>query len=142
MAHGLPMLPLLGMLPYNFLPAGVVLFIPALCILTALSACAHIVIVYLAWYLKVGTFEEVFSSVVGGWGLHAGRAAVVVSSVGVLVSWVESESHRRVKLISSLSSLARTCGRDVPSSGGMARSNHLDNRSRSASEYMTRSVLI
>lgn len=94
LSHGLPMLPLLGMLPYNFLPAGVVFFIPALCILVALSACAHIVIVYLAWYLKVPSFEEVFYVVVGRrqWGLHVGRGAVMVSVMGLLVSWVESRS--------------------------------------------------
>jgi amino acid permease len=89
------MLPLLGMLPYNFLPAGVAFFIPALCVLTALSACAHIVIVYLAWYLKVGTFEEVFETVAGRWGLHVGRGAIVIAAVGVLISWVESEYARQ-----------------------------------------------
>jgi len=49
LAHPLPLLPLLALLPYNFLPAGVVFFIPIICILAVLSSCAHIVIVYLAW---------------------------------------------------------------------------------------------
>jgi len=49
LAHPLPLLPMLAMLPYNFLPAGVVFFIPIICVLTALSSCAHIVIVYLSW---------------------------------------------------------------------------------------------
>ena len=49
LAHPLPLLPMLALLPYNFLPAGVVFFIPILCVLTILSSCAHIVIVYLAW---------------------------------------------------------------------------------------------
>lgn len=88
------MLPLLGVLPYDFLPAGVVFFIPVLCILTVLSACAHIVIVYLAWYLKVESFEDVFSAVVGRkWGLHVGRGAVMVSVMGLLVGWMTSRSR-------------------------------------------------
>lgn len=49
LAHPLPLLPLLALLPYNFLPAGVVFFIPIICVLTVLSSCAHIVIVYLSW---------------------------------------------------------------------------------------------
>ena len=49
LAHPLPLFPLLALLPYNFLPAGVVFFIPIICGLAVLSCCAHIVIVYLAW---------------------------------------------------------------------------------------------
>lgn len=49
LSHPLPLLPLLALLPYNFLPAGVVFFVPVICILALLSVCAHIVIVYLAW---------------------------------------------------------------------------------------------
>nr|XP_031859917.1 uncharacterized protein CI109_004766 [Kwoniella shandongensis]KAA5526989.1 hypothetical protein CI109_004766 [Kwoniella shandongensis] len=93
LAHPLPLLPLLALLPYNFLPAGVVFFVPLLCILAILSACAHIVIVYLAWYLKVPSFEDVFATVTGKYGkygLWAGRAAVVIGVVGMLVSWLET----------------------------------------------------
>lgn len=49
LAHPMPLLPLLALLPYNFLPAGVVFFIPIYCVLVALSVAGHIVIVYLAW---------------------------------------------------------------------------------------------
>ncbi|CAD6583533.1 MAG: hypothetical protein TREMPRED_003587 [Tremellales sp. Tagirdzhanova-0007] len=91
LAHPLPLFPLLALLPYNFLPAGVVFFIPIICVLAILSSCAHIVIIYLAWYLKVPSFEEVFASVTGkygGGGLWAGRAAVIIAATGVLVGWL------------------------------------------------------
>ena len=51
LAHPLPLLPLLALLPYSFLPAGVVFFIPIICVLAILSSCAHIVIIYLAWWV-------------------------------------------------------------------------------------------
>jgi amino acid permease len=94
LAHPLPLLPLLALLPYNFLPAGVVFFIPIICILTVLSSCAHIVIVYLSWYLKVSSFEDVFASVTGKYGQYgqwAGRAAVITSTLGLFIGWLESE---------------------------------------------------
>ncbi|WWC85660.1 uncharacterized protein L201_000526 [Kwoniella dendrophila CBS 6074] len=93
LAHPLPLLPLLALLPYNFLPAGVVFFVPVFCILALLSACAHIVIVYLAWYLKVSSFEEVFAAVTakyGKYGLWTGRGFVVCAVFGVVVSWIET----------------------------------------------------
>jgi hypothetical protein len=49
LAHPLALFPLLAILPYSFLPAGVVFFIPVLSVLAILSACAQIVIVYLSW---------------------------------------------------------------------------------------------
>ena len=42
-------------------------------------------------YLKVSSFEEVFGSVGGGWGKHAGRV-VVVSSMGMVVGWLRGGS--------------------------------------------------
>ncbi|OCF33187.1 hypothetical protein I316_05232 [Kwoniella heveanensis BCC8398] len=93
LAHPLPLLPLLALLPYNFLPAGVVFFIPIFCVLAVLSACAHIVIVYLAWYLKVTSFEEVFAAVTakyGKYGLWTGRGFVVAAVLGAVVSWLET----------------------------------------------------
>ncbi|KAK4684601.1 hypothetical protein P7C73_g5568, partial [Tremellales sp. Uapishka_1] len=91
LAHPLPLLPLLALLPYNFLPGGVVIFVPVFCVLAILSACAHIVIVYLTWYLKVGSFEQVAASVAGKYskfGLWGGRIAVVSSVVGLVVGWL------------------------------------------------------
>ncbi|KAL7420299.1 hypothetical protein Q5752_005268 [Cryptotrichosporon argae] len=91
LAHPLPLLPLLCLLPYNFLPAGVVLFVPFFCILAALSTCAHIVIVYLAWYLKVRSFEDVFAACAakhGKYGLWGGRVFVVASTMGLVVGWL------------------------------------------------------
>ncbi|KAK8844638.1 hypothetical protein IAR55_006485 [Kwoniella newhampshirensis] len=76
LAHPLPLLPLLALLPYNFLPAGVVFFVPVLCVLALLSS-----------YLKVSSFEDVFAAVTGKYGkygLWGGRAAVVVGVVGML----------------------------------------------------------
>ncbi|WVW81640.1 hypothetical protein I302_103635 [Kwoniella bestiolae CBS 10118] len=93
LAHPLPLLPLLALLPYNFLPAGVIFFVPVFCVLALLSACAHIVIVYLAWYLKVSSFEEVFAAVTakyGKYGLWTGRGFVVCAVFGVVVSWIET----------------------------------------------------
>ncbi|WVR03319.1 hypothetical protein IAU60_000310 [Kwoniella sp. DSM 27419] len=93
LAHPLALLPLLALLPYNFLPAGVVFFIPIFCVLAVLSACAHIVIVYLAWYLKATSFEEVFAVVTakyGKYGLWTGRAFVVCAVLGAVVSWLET----------------------------------------------------
>ncbi|WRT63511.1 uncharacterized protein IL334_000416 [Kwoniella shivajii] len=93
LAHPLPLLPLLALLPYNFLPAGVVVFVPIFCVLALLSACAHIVIVYLAWYLKVSSFEEVFAAVTakyGQYGLWTGRGFVVCAVFGIVVSWIET----------------------------------------------------
>ncbi|WWC57955.1 uncharacterized protein I303_100490 [Kwoniella dejecticola CBS 10117] len=93
LAHPLPLLPLLALLPYNFLPAGVVFFVPVFCVLALLSTCAHIVIVYLAWYLKVSSFEEVFASVTtkyGKYGLWTGRGFVVCAVFGAVVSWIET----------------------------------------------------
>ncbi|WVQ85530.1 hypothetical protein IAT38_007696 [Cryptococcus sp. DSM 104549] len=93
LSHPLPLLPLLALLPYNFLPAGVVFFVPVICVLALLSVCAHIVIVYLSWYLKVPSFEEVFATVTGKFGLYglwAGRVAVTIAVLGMLVSWLET----------------------------------------------------
>ncbi|WVQ64648.1 uncharacterized protein L199_002815 [Kwoniella botswanensis] len=93
LAHPLPLLPLLALLPYNFLPAGVVFFVPVFCVLALLSACAHVVIVYLAWYLKVSSFEEVFAAVTakyGKYGLWTGRGFVGCAVFGVVVSWIET----------------------------------------------------
>jgi hypothetical protein len=103
LAHPLPLLPLLPGLPYDLLPGGVVLFIPITCVLAGLSACAHIVIVYLASYLKVHSFEEVFGAVAkSGYGLWAGRVAVMISVIGLVSSWLGSEFFV-AKLTSSLS---------------------------------------
>ncbi|OWZ63126.1 hypothetical protein AYX14_03681 [Cryptococcus neoformans] len=91
LSHPLPLLPLLALLPYNFLPAGVVFFVPVICILALLSVCAHIVIVYLAWYLKVPSFEDVFANVTGKYGkygLWGGRLATLIAVLGMLVSWL------------------------------------------------------
>lgn len=91
LAHPLAIFPLLAYLPYNFLPAGVVFFIPVLSVLAVLSACAQIVIVYLSWYLKVSTFEEIFATVAGRYGqygLWAGRAAIITATTGMVVSWL------------------------------------------------------
>jgi hypothetical protein len=150
LAHPLPLLPMLAMLPYNFLPAGVVFFIPILCVLTALSSCAHIVIVYLSWYvdktcpclcaharyLKVPTFEDVFASVTGRYGRYgqwAGRAAVITSTLGLLVGWMESESivpaQRQTGLIASFQSAAGARGRDLPPAQLVLRvANSMDHR--------------
>ena len=95
LAHPLAIFPLLAYLPYNFLPAGVVFFIPVLSVLAVLSACAQIVIVYLSWYLKVSTFEEIFATVAGRYGqygLWAGRAAIITATTGMVVSWLGGES--------------------------------------------------
>lgn len=86
---------MLSLLPYNFLPAGVVFFVPAIGVLATLSSCAHIVIVYLAWYLKVPSFEDVFANVMGKYGragVWGGRVVVMLSVIGLLVGWLESES--------------------------------------------------
>ncbi|EIW73157.1 hypothetical protein TREMEDRAFT_42213 [Tremella mesenterica DSM 1558] len=91
LAHPLALFPLLAILPYNFLPAGVVFFIPILCVLVVLSCCAHIVIVYLSWYLKVHTFEDVFAVTAGKYslyGLWAGRVSVIIGVIGMLVGWL------------------------------------------------------
>ncbi|KIR56296.1 hypothetical protein I315_01361 [Cryptococcus gattii Ru294] len=91
LSHPLPLLPLLALLPYNFLPAGVVFFVPVICILALLSVCAHIVIVYLAWYLKVPSFEDVFAIVTdkyGKYGLWGGRIATLIAVLGMLVGWL------------------------------------------------------
>ncbi|ORX34982.1 hypothetical protein BD324DRAFT_582450 [Kockovaella imperatae] len=93
LAHPLPLLPFLSAIPSDFLPAGVVFFIPIYCVLIALSSCAHIVIVYLAWYLKVGSFEEVFGRVTGRFGRYgrwAGRGIVMLSTTGLVVPWLGS----------------------------------------------------
>ncbi|WOO82472.1 uncharacterized protein LOC62_04G005960 [Vanrija pseudolonga] len=96
LAHPLALFPALAAVPYDFLPAGVALFVPVFCVLAALSLCAHIVIVYLAWYLKVWSFEEVFAKCVGErfgkYGLGIGRAFVLVSVIGTTIGWLESES--------------------------------------------------
>lgn len=79
-------------MPQSFLPAGVALFIPVFCILSVLSACAHIVIVYLAWYLKVGSFEQVFAACAGErfgrFGQAVGRGFVCVATMGTAVGWL------------------------------------------------------
>lgn len=79
-------------MPQSFLPAGVALFIPAFCILAALSACAHIVIVYLAWYLKVKSFEQVFAACAGErfgrFGQSVGRGFVIVATMGSAIGWL------------------------------------------------------
>jgi len=49
LAHPLAIFPILAYLPFNFLPAVVVFFIPVLSVLAVLSASAQIVIVYLSW---------------------------------------------------------------------------------------------
>lgn len=92
LAHPLALFPALSAVPQSFLPAGVALFIPAFCILAALSACAHIVIVYLAWYLKVGSFEQVFAACAGErfgrFGQAVGRGFVVVATLASSVGWL------------------------------------------------------
>ncbi|KAL1408755.1 hypothetical protein Q8F55_005568 [Vanrija albida] len=94
LAHPLALFPALAAVPYDFLPAGVALFVPVFCVLAALSLCAHIVIVYLAWYLKVWSFEEVFAKCVGErfgkYGLGVGRAFVMVSVIGTTIGWLET----------------------------------------------------
>lgn len=64
--------------------------------IAVLSACAHIVIVYLAWYLKVRNFEEVFAACAGErfgpYALGVGRAFVMVATMGASVGWLGSES--------------------------------------------------
>lgn len=87
--------PVLSNVPTDFLPAGVALFIPLFCVIAALSACAHIVIVYLSWYLKVRTFEDVFAACVGErfgkYGLVVGRAFVLVATMGATIGCMGSE---------------------------------------------------
>ncbi|TYJ57562.1 hypothetical protein B9479_001644 [Cryptococcus floricola] len=93
LSHPLPLLPLLALLPYNFLPAGVVFFIPIICVLALLSICAHIVIVYLSWYLKMPSFEDVFANVTGKYskyGLWGARVALITAVLGMVVSWIET----------------------------------------------------
>lgn len=94
LAHPLALFPALSAVPQSFLPAGVALFIPAFCVLAVLSACAHIVIVYLAWYLKVGSFEQVFAACAGErfgrFGQAVGRGFVVVATLGSAVGWLGS----------------------------------------------------
>lgn len=105
LAHPLALFPALAAVPYDFLPAGVALFVPVFCVLAALSLCAHIVIVYLAWYLKVWSFEEVFAKCVGErfgkYGLGIGRAFVLVSVIGTTIGWLESESGYLSPLIAN-----------------------------------------
>ncbi|WWD22812.1 hypothetical protein CI109_107306 [Kwoniella shandongensis] len=55
-------------------------------------------------YLKVPSFEDVFATVTGKYGkygLWAGRAAVVIGVVGMLVSWLESKCIICVNLLTS-----------------------------------------
>jgi len=119
LAHPLAIFPLLAYLPYNFLPAGVVFFIPVLSVLAVLSACAQIVIVYLSWYLKVSTFEEIFATVAGRYGqygLWAGRTAIITATTGTVVSWLGGESFLHfleMRLNSSTSSPIGTIGRTL-----------------------------
>lgn len=98
LAHPLALFPALAAIPHDFLPAGVALFIPLLCVIAVLSSCAHIVIVYLAWYLKVRTFEDVFAACAGErfgpYALGVGRAFVMVATMGASVGWLESTSLR------------------------------------------------
>lgn len=95
LAHPLALFPALSNVPTEFLPAGVALFVPLFCVIAVLSACAHIVIVYLSWYLKVRTFEDVFAACVGErfgrYGLGVGRAFVLVSTMGATVGWLGCE---------------------------------------------------
>ncbi|BEI79948.1 hypothetical protein CcaverHIS002_0104770 [Cutaneotrichosporon cavernicola] len=92
LAHPLALFPALAAIPHDFLPAGVALFVPLLCVLALLSACAHIVIVYLGWYLNVHTFEDVFAKCAGErfgpYGLQVGRAFVMFASMGASVGWL------------------------------------------------------
>ncbi|KLT38999.1 hypothetical protein CC85DRAFT_209668 [Cutaneotrichosporon oleaginosum] len=105
LAHPLALFPALAAIPHDFLPAGVALFVPLLCVLALLSACAHIVIVYLGWYLKVRTFEDVFAACagerLGPYGLQVGRAFVMVATMGASVGWLGT-------LFGLLEPLART----------------------------------
>jgi len=67
-----------------------------LSVLAVLSACAQIVIVYLSWYLKVSTFEEIFATVAGRYGqygLWAGRTAIITATTGMVVSWLGGKSR-------------------------------------------------
>ena len=80
-----------------------VFFIPVLSVLAVLSACAQIVIVYLSWYLKVSSFEEIFATVAGRYGqygLWAGRTAIITATTGMVVSWLGGKS--RIPLIMEL----------------------------------------
>ena len=85
-----------------------VFFIPVLSVLAVLSACAQIVIVYLSWYLKVSTFEEIFATVAGRYGqygLWAGRTAIITATTGMVVSWLGGELFSKkawIKLIVAL----------------------------------------
>ncbi|GMK58416.1 hypothetical protein CspeluHIS016_0504480 [Cutaneotrichosporon spelunceum] len=92
LAHSLALFPALAAIPHDFLPAGVALFVPLLCIIALLSACAHVVIVYLGWYLQVRTFEDVFATCagerLGPYALQVGRAFVMVASMGASVGWL------------------------------------------------------
>ncbi|BEJ11020.1 hypothetical protein CspHIS471_0104420 [Cutaneotrichosporon sp. HIS471] len=92
LAHPLALFPALAAIPHDFLPAGVALFVPLLCVLALLSACAHIVIVYLGWYLNVHTFEDVFAKCAGErfgpYGLQVGRAFVMFATMGASVGWL------------------------------------------------------
>jgi hypothetical protein len=48
LAHPLALLPIIPLLPHSFLPAGVALFIPIFVASAGLSACSHVVVVYLS----------------------------------------------------------------------------------------------
>jgi hypothetical protein len=48
LSHPLFLLPIIPLLPNAFLPAGVIIFVPAIVAIAGLSACANIVAVYLA----------------------------------------------------------------------------------------------
>jgi len=89
LAHPLALFPVLSNVSTEFLPAGVALFVPLFCVIAVLSACAHIVIVYLAWYLKVRSFEDVFAACVGErfgrYGLGIGRTVVLIATMGITV---------------------------------------------------------
>lgn len=129
LAHPLALFPALASVPNDFLPAGVALFVPLFCVVALLSACAHIVIVYLAWYLKVRSFEDVFAACAGErfgrFGLGVGRAFVIVSTMASTVGFIDSAGGTYCADRSAVS-VAGTGRKDVPASWGPAVASPLD----------------
>ncbi|KAJ9123916.1 hypothetical protein QFC22_000706 [Naganishia vaughanmartiniae] len=90
LAHPLALLPIIPLLPYSFLPAGVVLFVPVFVAIAGLSACAHVVVVYLSRYLKVITFEDILQRATGRHGLMAGRAVQLTGVLLICSAWLRA----------------------------------------------------
>ncbi|GHJ88664.1 hypothetical protein NliqN6_5066 [Naganishia liquefaciens] len=90
LAHPLALLPLIPLLPYSFLPAGVVLFVPVFVAIAGLSACAHVVVVYLSRYLKVTTFEDILYRAAGWHGLIGSRAVQLTGILLIASAWLRA----------------------------------------------------